>query len=69
MSKKNLGNYINKESLNNINSIMAKVKLGVDSKSLTFVLYKLALLYKYGGIFLSNQFMPVDNLTWILNVG
>ena len=68
LAKKNLGNYINKESLMNINSIMTKVKLGVDSKSLTFVLYKLVLLYKYGEIFISNQFMPVNNLTGILNV-
>ena len=67
VDKSNVGEYLEKEVLDKISYAMAHPS-GQTFKHTWPDMVRIALLYKYGGVYMDSTFVLVDNFDWILNI-
>ena len=63
----NLGQYLEANTLQQINSVIANAKMHVFPQTKSDI-YRLALLYKYGGLYLDAATVAVQNFDWLVDI-
>lgn len=67
VNSSNVMDYLSAEILATIDHALTKGKrqVFIQTKS---DLYRLAFLYKYGGIYLDSSMIPLENFDWLVNI-